>query len=161
MGRPSKLTPDLQEQICKPIREYGMFRRRAAALVNIPEVTVSEWYTRGAREDAGRYHDFYLAINHAEAFFQDRALDTLKAGCAHNPQLLLKFLGRRFPEEFGRQDNVEVVSVEDQAAQEQAAISLLFERLERLLPESAETVPAEKALPPPAEAVPPPESPGV
>jgi hypothetical protein len=152
MGRPSKLTPELQEAICAPIREHGMFRRRAAALVGIPEVTISEWYTRGAREESGRYHEFYLAISKAEADFQSTCTQMLKAGSAGNPQLLLKWLARRFPEEYGRQDNVEVVSVEDRAAQAQAARNLLFERLERLFPPSVEAeiaphAPDQAALP--------------
>jgi hypothetical protein len=138
MARPTKLTPELQGEICTHIRETGMFRRRAAALVNVSEQTFSEWYSRGSREDEGIHHEFFLAINRAEAEFQHTACNMLKIGSTMNSSLLLKWLARRFPEEFGRRDNIVEESIEDRAAQALATRALLFSTLNKLFPKVEE-----------------------
>lgn len=134
MGRPTKLTTELSLKICDELRK-GLFRRHAASLAGIPEATLSGWYHRGAREKRGVYRAFYESVDRAEAEFAQTGNDTLKAAAAHNPKFIQWLLSRRFPEFYGRRDNVEDKSVEDRAAQAQATRTLLIERLERLFPE--------------------------
>lgn len=153
MARPSKCTREITEQICAFL-EKGNTRRASAALVDIDEVTFSRWYHRGAREDRGIYRDFHLAVNRAEAKHQDTAIEMIRAGCATNPKIALQVLGRRYPGEWGRRDNVEEKSVEDQAAAQQQLRELLIERFEKLLPEEDETDP-------PADMTPAAEAPSV
>jgi hypothetical protein len=135
MGRPTKLTPEMRDKICAQLRN-GLFRRHAAALAGIPEQTLSEWYHRGARDEKGVYRDFFHAVNAAEAEFAQAGSEMMRAAVAHNPKLMQWFLSRRFPELYGRRDNVEDKSVEDRAAQAQATRTLLIERLERLFPDT-------------------------
>lgn len=143
MARPTKLTKELQDKVCEFL-EKGNTRKASAALVLIDEVTFSRWYHRGAREEKGQYRDFFLRVNEAEAKCQDTGVETIRAGSVGNPKLVLNFMGRRFPSDWGRRDNVETVSVEDMAAKQQATRELLIERLEKLLPENeVEEEPAE------------------
>jgi hypothetical protein len=133
MAPPSKLSIDVQEAICKHI-EGGAFRKRAGALEGISERTITEWYSRGSREERGVYFEFFRAVNRAEATFQQNAIAALRAGSATNASLLLKWLGRRFPAEWGRQDNIVEISAVDQANQAEATRALLFQRLAALFP---------------------------
>jgi hypothetical protein len=149
MGRPTKLTAELRTKICDELRK-GLFRRHAAALAGIPEATLSGWYHRGANEKSGVYRDFFEAVDHSEATFAQTSNDMLKAAAAQNPKFLQWLMSRRFPELYGRRDNVEDKSIEDRAAQAQATRQLLVERLERLFPD-----PEAKTEAPPAPAAPP------
>ena len=152
-GRPTKLTKELQEAICNHLKD-GLFRKDAAALVDLDEVTVSRWYGRGANDERGIFRDFYLAVNKAEAEFKKTSWEGLKAAAAHEPKHNQWYLTRRFPDQFARRDNVEVQSAEDKAANASALRELLLERLERLVPVVDST--AEPATPPalPAETAP-------
>lgn len=150
-GRPTKLSAELQKQFCDLIATEGMFRRHAAAIVGVPERTIANWYHRGAKEERGRYRDFFLAVDAAEAMFAQVGLTMLKAVGAKDPKVVQWLLSRRFPELYGRKDNVEDTNPEDRAAQAQATRTLLLERLERLFPEPQVTPELEPAaLPAPA-----------
>ncbi|WP_375757974.1 hypothetical protein [Corallococcus exercitus] len=140
MARPSKLTPELQALICGHL-ERGLFRRAVAGLVGINEQTLSRWFHRGAGEERGVYRDFHLAVSAAEARFMQSATDMLMAAAAHNPKHVQWLLSRRFPELYGRRDNVEEKAPEDKAADEVALRELLMERLGRFLPDAPEPTP--------------------
>ncbi|WP_338865165.1 hypothetical protein [Myxococcus stipitatus] len=137
MARPTKLTPERQSEICAHL-ERGLFRRAAAGLTGIEEHTLSQWYHRGAGEERGLYRDFYLAVNAAEAKFMAGATDMLQSAASHNPKHVQWLLSRRFPDLYGRRDNVEAQAPEDKAADEQALRELLMERLGRFLPDEPE-----------------------
>lgn len=149
MARPTKLKPEIQAAICQHL-EAGLFRKRAAALVGVDENTFCNWFQRGAAEDKGPFRDFYMAVLLAEAKVHQSATAMLQSGAPTNLKLLLSWLARRFPEEFGRRDNVEEKSVEDKNSQAQATRSLLVERLERLFPEPLPDPTSEEAATPPA-----------
>lgn len=149
MGRPTKLTKAVQEEICLCLRA-GSHRCFAAAKVGIDENTLSRWYHRGAGEDKGLFREFFLEVNKAEADFAQTGVDAIKSSAQHNPRHFQWLLSRRFPAQFGRQDNIEAENPEDKAAQQLATQQLLVERLERLFPEPV-PVPQEAAEPPAAE----------
>ncbi len=134
MARPTKLTKELQAKACELLAVDGLFRREVAALVGIDEVTFSRWYHKGSAEERGIYHEFFLAVNLAEAACQQAALATIKAAATKNPKHLQWFLSRRFPHQWGRRDNVEETRAEDQTAQALSLQQLLFERLTKLVP---------------------------
>ncbi|WP_233613383.1 MULTISPECIES: hypothetical protein [Corallococcus] len=66
------------------------------------------------------------------------ATEMLMAAAAHNPKHVQWLLSRRFPELYGRRDNVSEVAPEDKAADERALRELLMDRLGRLLPDAPE-----------------------
>jgi hypothetical protein len=137
VARPSKLTPDLQAAICLAIADKGLFRRAAAALVDIDETTLSRWYTLGSSEDAEpRYRDFFLAINRAESTFQSACHDKLAADGD-----VRWILSRRFPGQYGRKDNAVEMNAADDAANSAALKRSLLDKFDRLFPEKVIEVP--------------------
>jgi len=137
VGRPPKSLQALHGQFCDLLRK-GLHRPHAAAQIGLTEAQVSEWYANGARDTKGIYREFHLKVNKAEAEFAQACLDTMIARGAADPKVIQWVLSRRFPEHFGRHDNVEAERPEDRAAQQQATRQLLIERLERLFPEAPE-----------------------
>jgi len=153
-GRPPKSLKALQAQFCELLSK-GLHRPHAAAQIGLTEALIAEWYANGARDEKGVYREFHLAVNKAESDFALVCLDMLKASGARDPKVVQWTLSRRFPEHFGRHDNVEVERPEDRAAQQKATRQLLLERLARLLPEP-DAVPTEApaASPPALEVLP-------
>nr|WP_217442844.1 hypothetical protein [Myxococcus sp. CA033] len=113
----------------------GLFRRAASGLVGVDEQTLSRWYHRGASEPRGLYREFFVAVNRAEAEFMQGATETLQAASTTNPKHVQWLLSRRFPELYGRRDNVEAKSPEDQSADTAALRELLIDRLGKFLPD--------------------------
>ncbi|RVX45765.1 hypothetical protein EDD27_8582 [Nonomuraea polychroma] len=73
MGRPSKLTPELRDQLCRHL-EAGHFLGTAADLCGVGRSTVHRWMARGEEEDAPpEYREFCEALTRARA----RATDVL------------------------------------------------------------------------------------
>jgi hypothetical protein len=143
MGRRTGLTQEIIEKIVEQIRDSGMFRKRAAEYVGIPERTFHRWMERGENDERGIYRELYDAVHQAEAVFQHTAIQGIKATAVANPAVTLKWLSRRFPSEWGRRDNVEPEqSPVDRDAEHQRLMATLFERLERLFPAEAEEAPA-------------------
>lgn len=143
----SKLDRELIKRFCYYIKR-GAFRGRAAALVGVHEVTVSNWMARGAAasaKDPGErlYREFFQKVMRAEARCQQNALDTIRAAASANPKHLQWFLTRRFPGEWGRRDNVAEENPSDQAADAKALREQLVERFLKL----AKTAVSEQAKP--------------
>ncbi len=65
MTRPTKLTKERQERICKAIRS-GLAFERAAQFSGICPVTFFAWKKRGAKERTGIYARFLKAVKKAE-----------------------------------------------------------------------------------------------
>lgn len=104
-GRPSKLTPELQANICLALRG-GNFREAAAEWQGISAETMSRWIKRGADdEEAGKqsiYRDFRQAVLKAEREAEiDAVAKIMKAG-VDDPKHLQWWLERKFPERWGR-----------------------------------------------------------
>jgi len=148
MAPRSKLNHELLNVFCEHLRR-GLFRRAAAGLVGVEEHSVSRWYHRGASETRGIYREFFLAVNRAEAEFMQGATETLQAASTTNPKHVQWLLSRRFPDLYGRRDNVEAKNPEDQAADTAALRELLLDRLGKFLPD--EPVAPEPAPAPAAE----------
>jgi len=72
-GRPSKLTPEVQETICRAIRR-GCYIETAAALGGIHKDTFYEWLKRGNRQSKGKYREFSDAVKKALAEAESREL---------------------------------------------------------------------------------------
>ena len=132
-GRPSKLTPAIQEAICDAIRKRGAFRNDAAAQAGVNESTVSTWFVGGSRDDSKpELRAFHLAVLKAEADLIESLVSNVMNAAAHHPKLGLTFLSRRFPSRFGRKDNVPEQTAEDRANDAAVVRELVIERIERL-----------------------------
>lgn len=60
MGRPTKLTPELADQIVQNLRA-GAYIETAAKAAGINKTTLHDWLNRGQREDSGTFRDFHAA----------------------------------------------------------------------------------------------------
>jgi transposase len=77
MARPSKLTNDVRERICRAIRA-GNYPAVAARAAGIAESTFYRWMERGRTETKGSYRAFYEAVNDAEAESEVHAVAILR-----------------------------------------------------------------------------------
>lgn len=100
-GRPSKLTPEVQEKICQAIRE-GNFLYVAAFAAGVNPVTVQDWLARGQIQGSGKYYDFVVAFRQAEAEAERKAvMEIRKAGAEGDWRANLEWLKRRCRERWG------------------------------------------------------------
>lgn len=73
MGRPTKLTEDVEAKLIEWIRA-GNYIETAAALCGVSKGTVFGWLRRGQEQRRGRYRDFLNAVRGAQAQAESRML---------------------------------------------------------------------------------------
>jgi hypothetical protein len=98
MGRPTKLTPEIQERIVGLIRD-GNAGETAAEAVGVRAATFYEWLARGegthSRDDPdGIYADFADAVTLARADAEVVAVKCLRRGMDTDPRLSVEWLKR-------------------------------------------------------------------
>ena len=76
-GRPTSLTPYVQESICKSLRE-GLYLNRACHLAGIDESTFHKW-RKDAEEGKELYIEFFKSLKRAEAEHQQEKLAQIAA----------------------------------------------------------------------------------
>lgn len=99
MGRPTKLTLDLQAKLCKDL-ESGISRPAASARAGIPERTFYRWLKRGKHAASGLYWQFCQEIKKAEANLEKFHIDRLALGLP-GWQSSAWLLERKWPERWG------------------------------------------------------------
>jgi len=116
-GRPSKLTPKIQEEILRVIKS-GNYIETACAYVGINKSTFYEWLKRGAREkdrvaknprakvrkSEQPYVDFSNAVEKALAQAEIRDVAIIGKAAEENWQAAAWRLERKFPERWGRKE---------------------------------------------------------
>lgn len=121
-GRPTKLTPELQDEICKVIRS-GNYIETAAAFAGINKTTLYDWMKRGAREKERieknprakirkteePFVEFSNAIEKALAHAEIRDVAIIGKAAEENWQAAAWRLERKFPERWGRKVMVKEV----------------------------------------------------
>lgn len=113
MGRPSKLTPELQERIVQAIRA-GNYVATAVAYAGISQSTFYRWMERGKRQRGGRFREFWEAIARAEAEAEVRNVALIQKEAQKNAVHAEWWLERRFPDRWGRRE----IAVEHRADDE-------------------------------------------
>lgn len=117
MARPTKLTPELQEDVLKVIRS-GNYIETACAYVGINKSTFYDWLKRGAREkdrlaknprarvrkDEQPFVDFSNAVEKALAHAEIRDVAIIGKAAEENWQAAAWRLERKFPDRWGRKD---------------------------------------------------------
>lgn len=86
MGRPCKLTPEVQDRIVLAVRG-GAYREIAASLVNIHEATLYQWLKDGREAKSGSKHEFHEAVKKAEAEWEEEQVKAIRE-IAEGGQLL-------------------------------------------------------------------------
>jgi transposase-like protein len=106
-GRPTELTPELTEAICKTLRLAGTVED-AARRAGIDDSTLYRWQARGKREKRGLYREFCEAIKKAKAE-RRRVLELQMLTFAKRNWLALAwYMERTDPEHYALQVNVKV-----------------------------------------------------
>lgn len=116
-GRPTKLTPEVQEKICSAIRA-GNYIETASAYADVAKSTLYEWLKRGQREkdriaknprarirkEEAPYVEFSNAVEKALADAEVRDVMLIGKAAEENWQAAAWRLERKFPDRWGRRD---------------------------------------------------------
>lgn len=101
MGRPSKLTPELQERFVDLIKA-GTYIETTCAIVGIARSTYYEWMRRGQLSDQENvYTRFHDEVVKALAWAEARDVAILNQHAEKDPRAARWKLERRFPERWG------------------------------------------------------------
>lgn len=116
IGRPTKLTQELQEKICDYIAK-GNYAVTACNAVGISESTFYNWLERAEEEERngeGIYLEFMESIKRAEAIAEAEMVQKFatEANKPGNWLALATFLERRHPKRWGRKDR-SILQIED------------------------------------------------
>lgn len=108
MGRPSKVDPNLTQQIADLVR-VGNYIETACQFVGVAKSTLYDWLKRGAKGEEG-YVDFSNAIQQAFAESEIRDVMNLQNASKTDWKVSAWRLERKFPSRWGRMDRLEVES---------------------------------------------------
>ena len=107
MGRPSKLSPEIQERICSALRD-GNYESAAAAAGGVGSSTFHRWLERGCAAKSGPYREFWVAVTRARDAAELSLVSMWVAAMPSDWRAIAEFLARRYPERWGRRERAEV-----------------------------------------------------
>jgi hypothetical protein len=103
VGRPTKLTPQVQRRICAAIKA-GNYASIAARAAGITEATFHNWMKAGEEQGAGEFFDFFESVKKAEADREVELVKLVKLNALENWQAAMTMLERLHPDRWGRRD---------------------------------------------------------
>jgi transposase len=106
-GRPSKLTPEIQEKLLSVIK-LGAYRTVACDFAGITPETLRNWIRRGETDGVGPYYEFTSALKQAEASACLKALGTIRTAMEQSWQAAAWFLERKRPKEWAKRERHEL-----------------------------------------------------
>jgi hypothetical protein len=98
-GRPTVLTPEIQDLLCQAIRD-GNYREVAAEWVGVSTRTLSRWMTDGKRKPDTVYGRFRRAVLEAERCAEMKMVEAVMRAAASDPKHAQWWLERKFPERW-------------------------------------------------------------
>lgn len=107
VGRPSKLTKAIQNQIVKML-EQGNYLETAAAAVNIPPQTIRQWLAKGKGRVNKQYMDFRAAVMRAQAQAEARDIANIRDHGDHDWRATAWRLERRHPQRWRKRDQLDI-----------------------------------------------------
>lgn len=112
-GRRGKLTLEIQNNVCKYIRN-GNYLQTAARLAGIHISTFHIWMNRGREEEEGIYVDFLEAVEKAESFAENQYLERIREAANGNSDIkpiwnaAAWYLERKYPDKWGRRERLDL-----------------------------------------------------
>lgn len=106
-GRPTKLTSELQEKLCKVIAD-GNYYRASCAVVGLNYTTFRKWLVAGRKQKRGQFRQFFDAVRKAEADAETRVVSLWQEQIPGNWQAARDFLARRNPRDWMPKESHEV-----------------------------------------------------
>ena len=139
-GRPTKLTPELQEKIVTAVRG-GNYIETAAAYAGVSKDTLYAWLKRGARatHPNSPYRRFSDAIEKALAEAEMRDVLIIGKAAEEQWQAAAWRLERKFADRWGRQVQVKQ-ELSGQVAMQHGATSEFLDRIAAAHPELVDTL---------------------
>jgi hypothetical protein len=124
-GRPTKLTPEVQEDICRAVRA-GNYLETAARRCGLAKSTLYLWLSRGAKElqrlDANPrarmrkseapFVAFSDAVKKAEADAETKAVATIMLAGQTQWQAMAWYLERKYHKRWGRRQRTELTGAD-------------------------------------------------
>lgn len=107
VGRPSKLTPEVQEKLLNAIR-MGNYYEAACAYAGIHYFTFRRWIEKGEKAKSGKYREFSDLVKKAEAEAEARIVALWQSKIPKDWRAAQVFLERRYPDRWSRKEKVEV-----------------------------------------------------
>lgn len=102
-GRPRKDSPDIMEKVLDGIKA-GLSYEGACGLARVSYRTFLRWRTAGENNKTGKYSQFCLELEYAEAIAEAELLKRIKKD--PDTKYACWLLERRHPNRWGRQDKV-------------------------------------------------------
>lgn len=107
MARPSNLTPEIQKRILTAI-STGNTRTTAAAYAGIGLSTLMLWLSKGRCQKSGQYVELLEAIEKAEADAITTSVALIRQAGRESWQAAAWWLERRYPDEWGRKERIQI-----------------------------------------------------
>ena len=126
-GRKTRLTPQVQETICKHLMA-GNYFSVACQLSGVPYSTATGWLKRGQGKDKNRatnaeFTAFAEAVNVANAYCEALHVAQMKQAGKNDWRFHMMFLERRWPERWGRFEQITKLASKMTEAELNAAIA--------------------------------------
>jgi transposase len=107
VGRPTKFTKEVQDQLYQLIKE-GNYFDTSCKIAGISYSTFREWIIKGEQDGKGKFFDFSEAIKKAEAEAEAKRVEMiLKAGMIQDWKANAWYLERKYPDRWGKVDRLE------------------------------------------------------
>lgn len=136
MGRPTKLTPEVQEKIVSLVRA-GNYPEVAAQAAGINAATYYRWMQKG-EESTKPYGEFREAVKEAQAAAESHAVTIIrKAAMDGSWQAAAWFLERSKAERWRRKENVELTGKDGGPVKQQVVGDEQREKVTALIDELA------------------------
>lgn len=107
-GRPTKLTPELQEKIIQAI-SAGNYIEVAAQYCGVDKATLYVWLKRGARASGGIYRRFNDSVQKALSAAEVRDVTLIAKAAEADWKASAWRLERKFPDRWGHRSTVAVI----------------------------------------------------
>jgi transposase-like protein len=106
VGRPTKLTPEIQERIVELLKA-GNYVETACAVVGIGRTTYYDWMKKAEESTrANKYTRFHDAVRQAKAWSEARLVAMINKHAEKIWQAAAWMLERKYPERWGRNRKV-------------------------------------------------------
>ena len=135
MGRPLKLTDEVQETICNAIKA-GNYSEIAAKYAGVSSTTFYKWMALGDGDNAeSPYREFREAVENARAIAEVRNIGLIQQAATNGTwQAAAWYLERTAPARWGRRSALEVTGAEGGPIRVDVSIDELESKVAKLIP---------------------------
>ena len=104
-GRPTKLTPDVQEAIVDGINA-GLTYRMSCARAGVTHATFYRWLEKGETAKSGAFREFCDTVSRAKADSALRLVSQITLQAPTDWRAAAFLLERRFPDDYGKRSEI-------------------------------------------------------